>query len=175
MAFLDKLKFWKSGDEPLKPLGGEGGGFGGETAGASQGAGGTGTDSAGGGGDSAPGLGGTGSLGEMPGAGSGEGQPQQSYPQQQPQNPAGAPADSDLSLRGPSYEKPPESGDLRHAPLSPAERQQPQQGSSGQVSHDAEVLSAKLDAIKANIESINHRLESIERVVMNQERRRVQW
>ena len=197
MAFLDKLKFWKSGDDSLKPLG-EGspeslGGAGDGTEGmggppeSSQGP----HDTGGGiGGDTTPGLGGTGDLGGSPSGMSSEGfsQPQQAQqqPQQGAQPPEGSGAygqrysaeqdDSGIAMRGPSYEKPPESGDLKHAPLSPEGRgQSGNEGAGGSGSRDAEIISAKLDAIKANIESINHRLESIERVVMNQERKRVQW
>ncbi|MCX6707799.1 MAG: hypothetical protein NT001_06735, partial [Candidatus Woesearchaeota archaeon] len=86
-----------------------------------------------------------------------------------------AKADTGISLMGPAYDRPPESGDLRHAPLAPMERPSSYGSSAAVSSRDIEMISAKLDAIKANVESINHRLESIERVVLTQERKRVQW
>jgi len=159
MAFTDKLKFWKKGDDlaPLEPPAGEFGepDFGGLDKPPS--------DPFEPGRDSTPGLGGTGELESQPGL----------------NKPPGTAMDKghDVSMTGPSYEGPPESGDLKHAPLSPMEHRAPSPAAPAAApSRDIEVMSAKIDAIKANVESINQRLESIERMLMTQEKtRKYQW
>jgi hypothetical protein len=160
MSFMGKLKFWKSEDsfEPLKPFGTEdfsmGKGLSSPSLSGKE-------NDLGLGMDRSPGLAGTGNLSSMNRYGSEDNKVQ-----------------NDVSLMGPAYDRPPESGDLRHAPLAPMERSDRSSGySSGAAvnSRDIEMISAKLDAIRANMENINHRLESIERVVLTQERKRVQW
>ncbi|MBD3313013.1 hypothetical protein GF345_01065 [Candidatus Woesearchaeota archaeon] len=162
MAFTDKLKFWKK-DEPLEPIEPPGGfdsqGIENDPFGKSSGFG----------SEEPSGFGKQDNTESKPWESR---QPAQSDVSESPEK------NQDISLKGPSYEKPPDSGDLRHAPLSPMEQRQPYQGSGGvqAPSRDIEILSAKVDAIKANVESINHRLESIERMLMTQEKKRnYQW
>ncbi|MBU0536637.1 MAG: hypothetical protein KKE20_06735 [Nanoarchaeota archaeon] len=158
---LDKLKFWKR-ESPLQPLDPPGSGFGepnfggfGKEHGMD-----TGFDTAK---DSTPGLGGTGDIGKLDEFGSKTSASAMDNPEE------------GITMKGPSYERPQDLGEMRHAPLSP--REYPASSAQAQVHpKDLEIMSAKIDAIKANVESINHRLESIERILMAQEKnKRYQW
>ncbi|MFC1754552.1 hypothetical protein ACFL96_14345 [Thermoproteota archaeon] len=181
MGFMDKVKFWKS-EDPLKPLepikGFEEPSVPDLGAGEPQGPSSFDSD-IGSGTDATPGLGGTPSL-DNTGPSMGQEAPSlgmqetSALPSEQ-----GFEQPSQETMYGPSYEKH-QPGDLKHAPLSQKERPfthaaPTSPGVQGPTSKDIELLSAKLDAIKASVESINHRIESIERVIMAQERKRVQW
>jgi len=164
MAFFGKLKFWKGEEslEPLKPLGGfEEAGFGKEPS-----AGFRREEGSGFGRDTSPDLGGTGRLEREDEF---ESRPIRGTP------PEPLPQETDVSMYGQSYEKPPEPGELRHAPLAPMDRTYAPAGTP-HVPKEIEIISAKIDAIKANVENINHRLESIERMMMTQQKnQRYQW
>src|SRR3989344_4747561 len=137
MAFMEKLKFWKR-EESFEPLGSGEFSLGKEPSAAGR------KDDLGLGMDRTPGLGGTGSISSS-----------SSYTDD-------SKSETGVSLMGPAYDRPPESGDLRHAPLAPMERPSSYGSGAAVNTRDIEMISAKLDAIRANIENINHRLERSE-------------
>lgn len=103
--------------------------------------------------DSTAGLGGTGSLGGFDST-SGFGSPPQ----------------DDFGLPPPGLSHQPMQPQPLSRPVSPMVRQVP---SSDILSKDIEIISSKLDALRATLEAINQRLSNIEREVF--ERRRGGW
>ncbi len=100
-------------------------------------------------GDRTAGLGGTGDLG---GFGVEQGYPGQAAPQE------------DFGLPPPG---------LSYRPIPPPSRPAPMAASSDMLQKDIEIISSKLDALRATLEAINQRLSNIEREVF--ERRRGGW
>lgn len=50
-----------------------------------------------------------------------------------------------------------------------------QQAAGADISKDFEILSAKLDAVKASLESINQRLANLERIASESEKKKRTW
>jgi len=149
MGIMDKLMFWKKKDDfadlklPDVPKDQP---VGQHDFGAGQGAPGAsapGTSP----GDTTPGLGGTPSLGERTSA--------PDYP-------------TNVEMTQPGYKEPEfDAPPPRHG-MAPA----PAQSASGDMlSKDIEVLSSKMDALKASIETINQRLANMEQYMREQKRR----
>ncbi len=148
MGFFSKLMFWRHEEPEIPSLGGMGQGMGQGSFPS--------FDSqqdfaAGFGRDSTSGLGGTSDIGAWPSA---EPKPLNlGYPQQQMQQPS---QQSPFQQSSPRYQEAPQQQFL------------PQQT----LSKDIEIISYKLDALKATIESVNQRLATLERIAKGEEEER---
>ncbi|MBU0461856.1 MAG: hypothetical protein KJ574_04695 [Nanoarchaeota archaeon] len=201
MGFTDKLKFWKKEDEDFSDLGDFGlGEFGAPPkggAGGAPGVSGGAPAGAGGGMPSEEDIFGKGfgefDTGAAPGGGFGAPQPAEeaqfgAAPQQQ-QYPAGGMAQQTFPTTPERMETQPQPQQMQR-PMQTAQPQQippqysyapsPQPQETFQresYSKDIEIISAKLDSLRATLDSINQRLANLERIAQGEQdpKRRYEW
>jgi hypothetical protein len=94
--------------------------------------------------DTTSGLGGTGELGFKP---------------------------TDISLRGPGADTVFEEPKLTPSPMTPGYGGFQQQAKPDMMAKDIEIISSKLDAIRATLETVNQRLTNLENYLNDQKRR----
>lgn len=165
MAFLDKLKFWKHGEEPPKEKWGEELGLPKpeEIGGLAEK-------------DTTKGLGGTPSLEEKPEEGP---MPQEEWGIRKPGEMPPEEMGKEIEIKGPGHEEVEAQAERYKERLTPTVlepstmREYPH---PELLSKNLEVVSSKLDVLKASLESINQRLAHLEKLAESEStKKRYSW
>ncbi|MFC1768879.1 hypothetical protein ACFLZX_03885 [Nanoarchaeota archaeon] len=122
-------------------------------------------------------------LGPEPDLGMGKGLDEKSPFDTTPGADLGAPPGSDLSTPPghglpPTGQTPPsfdESSSMSHQPFSPQQSTPPSREKPEIMEKSIEVVSIKIDALKATLDAVNQRLENLEHIAREEQRKRKGW